>query len=246
MSTKNLPPTPKRLIEARKRGDVPRVRDLVALCSGCALGIAVAGGGWYLLQLIGRGFDVAFAGAATADRAQSLPVAMAFAGLWAAPLAALVLVPAIGAAFVGRILSGRVWAFEQVAPKLERVSPLAGLKRLVSADSWLQVAKGALNIAIATAAGYFALRMSLEMAPRFALVDSRQALSLVVLPAIKVGTWWLVGMLVIALADVFIQRALHRHRLRMDLNERREEQRSSEGSPEVKGHRARAHRDLAR
>src|SRR5690242_213420 len=119
MSEKTEQPTPKRLREARERGEVPRSRTfsgaLVLLGAAGGLGVGLASGGPRL---------VAWAEAAWTPGAMSRYAALSQAG---EVLAWLVLPPLIGAVLAafasGAISAGFQFHPKLLAPKLERVSP---------------------------------------------------------------------------------------------------------------------------
>ena len=129
-------PTPKKLEDARKKGDVAKSREvtsavgLVLWLAMVAMVTAFAGKRLAalfdaLFATIGAGWlHTGFAGAARTIGALSAELALT--------LTAILVVPA---ALVGLLVDflqmGPVLTFEKVTPKLENMDPVAGVKRIV-------------------------------------------------------------------------------------------------------------------
>lgn len=133
------------------------------------------------------------------------------------------------------VQNGVVISLEAVAPRLERISPLAGFRRLFSLRSLAEFAKGVLKIAVVGAAGTALLwpawpgmmrAVELEAAPLLAHARDL-AVRLLVGVAAPVA--------LIALLDLAHQRHDHRRRLRMSRRELRDEFKQTEGDPAIKG-----------
>lgn len=231
---KPFDPTPTRLAKARHDGDVSRSADLTAVASlGCAsLGLFA-------------GFDVA-AGAARVALAQAAagrgPDAAQYVTLAGASLAvvACALAGAIGATYAQ---SGTM-SVKFPAPKLEKLDPVAGLRRMLSRDAVLGGAK-ALVVACAVAGAivpagrdaFGALADSAAPGELAALV--LRALRVTLGSALAVAAAFAVG-------DVFLERAKWRKRLKMNFDELRRDSKASDGDPLVRSRRRRAHRALVR
>src|SRR5688500_1909694 len=135
--------TPKRLEEARKKGDIPRSRDLSAAAVMMAAGI-----GLYLMgEHVGTGLSEMMRGAlsiapealAYDDSMQRAFIDSAARAIWTcAPIFGLVM---LAAAIAPLALGG--WAFSPgaIAPDFARLSPAAGLKRMFSMQAVVELAK---------------------------------------------------------------------------------------------------------
>src|SRR5689334_11990742 len=135
--------TPRRLEELRSRGSLPRSQDLntaIILLAGFAL-IHQFGG-----EMVGRmrwmlGHYFSLAGQFELNE-RTVPqlagtTVILFFGL-IAPV--LILMPAVGVATgLGQV--GAVFALKAASPDLNRVNPLAGLKRLFSLRSFVDLLK---------------------------------------------------------------------------------------------------------
>jgi flagellar biosynthetic protein FlhB len=240
--------TPKRLEEARKKGQIPRSRELttaaVTLVGGAALymlGGKITG---QMAEMMRR--SLALSRDEATDSAFLVPAfgRAAADGLW---LSAPVLLAVALAAIIAPLALGG-WSFsgQSIAPQFNRLNPLEGVKRMFAMRSLVELAKAlakfALVAVIATivlwndAAELMALgREPLEQAIGHAVQISGKAL--LVISA---------GLLIIAGFDVPYQLFSYAKQMRMSREEIREEYKESEGSPEIKGRIRQMQQQLAR
>ena len=235
-------PTPKRLAEARQRGEVAVSRELtgaVALAAGLAA--LAASGSWWFGALAGevrRGLVAALAPDPPAEaallssalavmRLSALPALAAFAAAWT----------------VGLLQTGGLLTAAPLAPRLERLDPIAGLGRLSSGARVAALGLGALKAALVLAlalSGWRTAATTLAQLPR-AGSPGRAAAALLWPLA-----WRLAGLLLLfGAADLLLVRWRHHRRLRMSRDEVRREAREAEGDPNRKAERRRLHRALA-
>jgi flagellar biosynthesis protein FlhB len=244
---KTFDPTEKRKADAAKKGDVLRSKDLATLAASAAGGLALLAFGAWLNDALGRtaragfSFDRAalesFApGALIIDAAIALlPPVMAI-GL-------LVAVITVGSQMLlgeGRINLG------SAAPKASRINPAAGLKRMFGVQGLIELGKGLLKLGLL---GGIAWWWAADRVPGL-LVLGRSPLQGQITFATEaftslIGTM-LIGLLVIAAIDYPLQRFQRNKRLKMSLQDMRDENKQSEGSPEMKSARRQRQRDLAR
>lgn len=126
-------------------------------------------------------------------------------------------------------------SLDPITPKLSKISPLSGAKRLFSSESLVNFIKGLVKLSIVGAVMFAVLwpeRDRLETMitaePSQLLLDF-QALGLKVFGAV------LAVVTIIAMADYLYQRQQWWKRLKMTLQEVKDEHKQMEGSPEVKG-----------
>jgi len=149
----------------------------------------------------------------------------------AAPLA-LALAAAFGAGYLqfGLILSG-----EQLTPDLEKISPLAGLKRIFSLRSVSEFLKGLVKLGIVGSIAFVILMPSVGDLHKLIGMETVQLLDVIRELADRLLMAVLACMVVITLADVIYQRYEYIKNLRMSRQELKDEARESEGDPLVKG-----------
>jgi type III secretion protein U len=238
---RNQPPTPRRIREARRRGEVTRSRELQgAVAFAAGLAALAATGPWAVAELAGAvRAALAPAGAAAAPTALLADAALRLARVGAP----LLLLPAAGAAATAALAQGGVrLAADPLGPRLERLDPFRGLARLASPAAALQaalgLAKGGLLLALA-ATWVGGQARTLAQLPRLApaaLVRALPAGSL----ALRLG----LAALAFGLLDLALARRRHRRALMMTREEVQRESKEDEGDPQQKAERGRLHRSL--
>lgn len=228
--------TPKRQREARKQGQVPRSRELttasVVLAAATLLLFTGAHTIESALQILSGAlrFDAAMLAQPDALPAHFLRVLGAGLSL-AAPLLGITLL----AALLSPMLIGG-WNFSPQAamPQLSRINPGAGLGRIFSSNSLLELAKSLAKfgllagIAIICGLSYADELRGLATEPLRAGIAHGAALCLAAF------AWLSSGLLIIAAIDVPFQLWQYHKGLRMTKQQVRDEMKESEGRPEVK------------
>src|SRR5581483_2766555 len=224
-------PTQKRLEEALKRGDVVKSQEVNTwfVVAGAALVILAFSGSMSkdltvtMRGLIANSYNITVAG-------PDLPRLFQKIG---GELIAAVAVPflvLIIAAIGGNVIQHRlVWSYEVLAPKLSRISPVAGLKRIFSKQALANLAKGLAKLAVVGTVMTVLMwpeRGRLEALTRSdaaAVIPISLTLALKMLGAV-------VAMLAfIAAADYLFQYRQWYERQKMSLRELKEEFKQTEG-----------------
>jgi flagellar biosynthetic protein FlhB len=243
-------PTQKKLDEARRRGDVPKSQEVNNwfLLAASALALAMFAPG--AAASFSSRFGVLLANAGTlavggpALRALMLQICLVVAGAAALPLAIL----AVAAVLGNLVQHGLVWSLDPITPKLSKVSPLAGFKRLFSKESLLNFVKGIVKLVVVGGAVVGTVWPArLELAGLAAAPPGVMAGYLFDLIVRVFGTAVAV-LAALAAADFLLQRQSWLKRQRMSVPELREEFKQSEGDPQIKARirRLRAERSRRR
>lgn len=235
-SQKTEEPTQRRLDEARQKGQMATSREVnhaLVLGSGALfLGIVAPGLGQRVIEALWP-----FVGQPHALTIGSVELVRSLAALLGALGMALfpVVLVFVGAAIAGGLIQhGPVWSASPLAPKLERISPAAGAKRLFSLKSFVEFAKGMVKIVLVGAAGGALLwpaapqviaATGLEAGPLLALL---RTLALRLLLGVALLT------ALIALLDVAYQRFEQRKQLRMSRRDLQDEFKQTEGDPFIR------------
>ncbi|MES1208565.1 MAG: EscU/YscU/HrcU family type III secretion system export apparatus switch protein, partial [Pseudomonadota bacterium] len=236
-------PTPRRLTDARRRGEVAVSRDLVsAAATAAALGTVLVGGGATTARLLAT-FRGAFA-AAAAGEATATPAL-------AAGLATLVqtLAPPLGAAFVAAVLIGLLQtrglvAAGAVGPRLSRLSPVEALRRLLSGAAAFELGKGLVKAGLVAALAGWTLAPHLAGLVGLAGAPAGAALAAFGALARRLAAGVALSAVILGGADLLVARRSHRRRLRMTREEVRREHKESEGDPLHRAERLRLQREL--
>ena len=244
MSEKTEDPTPKRLEDARKRGDVAKSRDLASALGLLFAIIGLVALGPSLHAALERIVRQSLALAADPFRISGPSFLAAAIETVSGPLGAfgggMVLLTAV----VGYVQVGPVFALGRVAPKLERLDPVKGAGNVFGKAQFVELAKAIVLIVVI---GWVVTSRILDSAPdlaRLAGADAGRALGLwgkVILDAaLRVTAAWLV----ISVLDAFYQRHKHVSDLRMTKDEVKREYKDAEGDPHAKGERQRMHKEI--
>jgi flagellar biosynthetic protein FlhB len=243
---KTEPATPKRLDEAKRKGQVARSRELTtsALLLAAAGGLLALGPG-----LVTRLLDLMRAALRTnpvADGApgveQALLEAMADALLAVAPFLAL---SAVVATLAPLALGGWVLSPEAIAFKWEKLDPIKGLGRVFSWRGLMELTKALAKFTLILSVTGLVLWLArdhflvLGISPVHAAIKQTLGAVMLVFMALASST------LLIAAVDVPFQIWSHARQLRMSRQEVRDELKETEGKPEVKGRIRSLQREIA-
>ncbi len=241
-------PTARKLTQARERGELPRSPDfggamevLVICLLMFFLGAGIIDG---FLEMLRKGLTF---NRAQIDDVQDLPLmagARFIEGLWAVKW---ILLASIVVALLASTLNGGFnFSGKAAAPKLSKLNPLNGLKRIFGAQAWVGLLRNLLKFcAIAAVLGVVLWTRRAEM-----LAMSRDSFEMMIASGTSLAlvTFTLVSAAVAAIAmlDVPYQRWSYLRRLRMTLQEVRDEMKDIEGRPEVKRQIRRKQREFSR
>ncbi|MEW6275359.1 MAG: flagellar biosynthesis protein FlhB [Bacillota bacterium] len=240
-------PTPRRLQEARRKGQVAKSRDFSAavvlmaavLLSYLLLNTALADWERQLNWYFGNCLSFALS-----ERGL---IGIFFESLWFVIWMFLpFILILVGAALAVHLLqTGFIFAPDIISPSIERLNPINGLRRIFSLRSLAELVKSALKVVIVAAVSFYVVRAHL---PVLLLVFSRApgaafatvAKSLLDVAAAAGGAY-----LVLSLGDLLYQRWEHIRGLRMTKQEVKEELKHTEGDPLVKSWQRRRQRQIA-
>jgi flagellar biosynthesis protein FlhB len=238
---KSFDPTPKRLEDARKRGEIASAADLTtaAAYGGFALAAALFGGG-ALLSAAGPLQHMLGHAAALSDQVfagRGAPVLGPGAGAALLPLAPFALLPA-GAALVLLIaLRGIVIAPERLSPRLSRISPLAALGHKFGPDGLFEFGKGLVKLSLFAIVLGWILARDVEL--MVGLVGATVPQGMLAMIGIMADVILAVCLLSLVLggADRLWQALRLIQRLRMTRKEMLDEAKEAEGDPMLKSQR---------
>ena len=245
---RTLPPTAKRLADARKEGQVARSRDLAHLL---VLGVGAALLIGFASPLAGAGIKLVASGLTFDARTVADPSKMTtrLSELAAGGLLALApIFVAMAAAAVAAPLAVGGWLFvpSQAAPKFSRLSPLSGMKRMLSLRALVELLKVMLLAGLLGAVGFSFIAHQVDALAGLAHENLPVSLAhFGALLAIALGL--LVAVLAVsATIDVPFQLFEHHKKLKMTLEEVRRESKETEGDPHLKARIRRMQLEAAR
>lgn len=147
------------------------------------------------------------------------------------PLMAFALLTVL--AFSG-LVGGYNFSFKAVAPKLSKLNPLTGLKRIFSMRSIVELLKALLKFLLVGGIAFLLIAESVDDFAQISLMSLRPGLSSSA--EIIAAAFFIVacGLIVIAAIDAPYQIYQHSQKLKMSLKEVKDERKETDGSPEVK------------
>lgn len=241
-------PSPKRLKEAREKGQVARSKDfnatLILLFSGAGFLLFGRYLAEQLMAIMRQSFDFDSSVLTTALPAiQKLSSLMAMS-FWAIlPILLLILILSVAAPLV---IGGWVFSLQSLQPQASRLSPLKGFKRMVSLKSLVEMAKSMLKFLLIAVVAIFVLQwqisalLSLADFPLAAALDS--GLDIVAKSFLIISA----SLILIAAVDIPFQLYEHNKQLKMTKQELKDEYKETEGKPEVKSQIRRTQHEIAK
>lgn len=230
-------PTAKKLSDARKKGQIARSKDLgtMFVLVGSASAMLLVGN-WLaqtLSQVMKRLFSITRHEAMDVNALFAVISSGISAVVW--PMLWIFFIIVI-AAFIGNtMLGGMSFSWEAMAPKANRLSPLAGFKRMFGVQAWVELVKSILKflvvfiVAFLLLSGLFEqiLGLSLETIPSNFGHAVNMLLWMFLVLALSIG--------IIAAIDAPYQVWNHTRQLKMTKQEIKDEHKNTEGNPEIKG-----------
>ncbi|KAA0216630.1 MAG: flagellar biosynthesis protein FlhB [Leptolyngbya sp. PLA3] len=240
--------TPKRLADARKRGQVARSTDVNA-----AVGLAAA---LILLLTFGRDLTLGLArllrdnldfdrlaGTLHADDLW-LPVqhSAVTGALLLAPLLAIIL----AVACVTQLTQvGLLFTTRPLKPRLSQLNPISGFKKIFGLRGLVKAGVNVIKLIVVMLIAWLVVSGELQGLAALPQLPVFAAVALIGQAMFKLAVWLIVSLLVLAAIDLIYQKWQHKRDLRMTRQEVKDERRSMEGDPQIKGKRLRMAREIA-
>ena len=228
--------TPRRLEKAREEGDVPRSRELSTFT------VLMAGtvGLWIFGDRIFQSIVSVMKDNLTVERAaiydtNQMAIHLASAAnevVWGlVPLMGLLVVAAI----IGPLgLGGWNFSGKALMPKGSRINPISGLKRMFSMRSLVELIKGWLKVSLV---GGLALVIMSWVEPEILFLPM-ESIETALAHSVDIILWTAIALsastLIIAAIDVPYQVYEHAKKLKMSMQDIKDEFKETEGKPEVK------------
>lgn len=237
----------RKLEKAREEGQIPRSRDLTttAILLLGTIGLMVFGQymGSKLMDVTRYNFTIPRDAIFDPQMMITYLSASIFEGL-------LSLLPLFGmllaASIIGPVaLGGWLFSGKAMAPKLSRMNPVAGIKRMFSMKALVELGK-ALGKVIVILGATILLLLAYERAI-FRLVD--ETMNNAIIHSLKISGYAAIilsaSTVLIAAVDVPFQIWEHSKKLKMSRQELKDEMKDTEGKPEVKGRIRQLQREMA-
>ncbi len=235
-SERTEPASPRRLEQAREKGQVARSQELTtfAMLMAGGGGLWILGGSLFeqLRQLFRHALHVDAAAAFDAAQMTLRLYAQACDALLAiAPLLALLLVVAFAAP---QLLSGWLFSWSALRFDAQRLDPIAGVARLVSWRGAAELSKALIKALLVATVGVLVVWHYCD--PLLQLMQLPPAAGIAQMAHIAGMSFLMIAgaLVIVAAADVPFQLWRHGNDLKMSRQDLRQEMKESEGDPQIK------------
>jgi len=235
-SQKTEEPTQRRLEDARKKGDVPKSQEVP--------GWFVLASGLVVIGLMAPSAARSLSGDLSLFLANAHTISLEPAALRAESMAlGWRVISAVGLAFAvigiaglaGHLMqTGLMFTTEKMQPKLSKLDPIAGLKRMFGPQGVANFLKGVGKMSVVSAAVFVVIWPKRDELANMPQVDLSVLLSVIRENIMLVLVAALVAYAFIAAADFIFQRQSFMKRNRMSRREIKDEHKQSEGDPQIR------------
>ncbi|MDR6266745.1 MULTISPECIES: flagellar type III secretion system protein FlhB [Rhodobacterales] len=245
--------TEQKLRKAREKGDVPISKEAGHLLIYGALLVAI---GMYLPKYAATGasslgdlFDLP----ASLDISTGMTAIHDLRTVLMAPLkqVAMIALGVLGIMLAAAVISGVlqgpfVVSTERITPKFNKISPLAGIKRLAGVNNLVEFGKSFIKLILVGAlVGTIAYNVIDTMMPGAVMLPEYLP-AMIGKEATLMLAWIVLLMIPITLADIAWKRYSHAQKQRMSMKEVKDDHKDAEGDPLIKAKRDMIRRQRAR
>lgn len=240
-------PTSKRIQDAREKGDIPRSKDLNTMLLTLVAAAALLVLGPIIVESLLKVFRYNF----TITRGDILDPQGMFRHLThSAKESIMGMLPTMAvlvlAALIAPIsLGGWNFSTQALAPKFSRLNPIEGIKRLFSMNSLVELLKSVGKVAVVGISAVLVFLAYRAELPSLSWMAPEHAFSRMVEILAWVAIWISSSLIFIVLIDVPFQLYQHNEKMKMTLQEVKDEMKNTEGKPEVKGRIRQLQREMA-
>jgi len=240
-------PTEKKLNDAKKKGQIARSRDFNTMVIIALAATALIMMGQQIVSdlsdIMTQFFQPSRADVFDPKGALRWFYAAMLDGVWLLiPFLALMLA---GALFAPISIGGWAFSLESITPKLSKLNPLKGLKKILSVKSLVELAKTMGKFILVAAISLVIIWNNVDEYLQLGGMPMRAAL----VKASELLTWAFllvtIALMIIAGIDVPFQIWNHKKEMKMTLQEVKDEMKDTEGKPEVKAKIRQTQREMA-
>jgi len=239
-------PTAQRLSKAREEGQIARSQELAPAAMMVMATLFFTMMGQYIFNSMGNLFksQLQFDRKIT-DKAELLPTifgsAIVDGFVIVLPLIAIM---AVIAALSTTLSGGFIFSPKLALPNFGKLNPMSGLKRMFGTDALIQLGKSVAKFLVVGAILLVSVMNNLNDLTNISQMDLGEAVKVAGTIIVDSCFWLSLGLVLVALVDVPLQRHQLNEKLKMTKQEVKDEMKNSEGSPEVKGQIRRRQREI--
>jgi flagellar biosynthetic protein FlhB len=240
--------TPKRRQESRRKGQVAQSRELPSvLILMTAMGFFYFAGSWMfwnISEFIGgvyQNLDTLRLNTVSDVSAFSVDILNKLFSILIPFFVALLIAGLVGN--IGQV--GFEMHSEPLRPKLAKINPIAGLKKLVSMRSLVELGKSIMKLLIIGGISYGLIKADVRGFPPLMQQGVGDILLFIAQVAFKILFFVCLALIILALLDYIYQRWQFEQSIKMTKQEVKDERKQSEGDPRVKSRIRKAQLEMA-
>jgi flagellar biosynthetic protein FlhB len=240
-------PTPRRIQEARERGQVARSVEVNSVFILLVALLMFRYGGGYIMTALGEAAQFSFANLGMSLGIETVHSLILFV-MWEifriiAPILAAILIVSL---LVNYLQVGVLFTPKPLMPKFDNVNPISGFKKFFAMRTLVEAFKTTLKVFLIAWVGYATVKSAIpDLIPAMDMPSS-DALHYIGLLTFKVLLRILGVLFVLAALDYAYQRWHYMDSLKMTQQEIKDELKQSEGDPMVKARIRQIQREIAR
>lgn len=242
---KSEKPTSGKLRKAREKGDIPRSKDVTMAVGLVASFITISAFFPYYRLLVSESFLSVGRMAGRLDDSATLGQFIEINLLIIFKFTTTLVGIPVACMISSLIPGGFIFTLKKLRPDLKKISPVNGLKRLVSASHFAEVGKMIAKCGVILAILYFMVNDSLNSLLHLQRLYLRQAISNGFDILHHVLSYFVAIIVLFALIDVPLSKFLFTKKMRMTRQEVKEEHKNNEGNPQIKARVRQLQRQMA-
>ncbi|PNH78840.1 flagellar biosynthesis protein FlhB [Vibrio diazotrophicus] len=228
--------SPQKVKKAREQGQIPRAKEFTTALIFLAVAFyfsAQLPTIWHTITGVFR-YNMSLTNQDLENPITMIEKLMHSLGILVELLIPMFVVIVVTAAGSNMVLGGWLFRPANMLPKLSKLNPLTGIKRMFSTRSLVELLKSTLKVVVISFALYWYMDLNLQSLLGMQQLPLNQGVKLIM--SILFDGLLLMGavLLLFGLVDIPYQRWEHMKELKMTKQELKEEYKSNEGRPEVK------------
>lgn len=247
MAEKTEKATPKKLRDARKKGQVAKSKDFPAAFTFIVSISTVIGGSGYIFKILSEymiGTFNSVSGDLDMQNRAGGYVLMALEVIFKTSIPVMVFTSFVGV-LVNFLIVGPLFSFESMKPDIKKLNPVSNLKNMFKIKTFVELLKSIFKITGAMllifSVVYTTLPEIITMASVPIMGSALLFSSFLVKVIIRVGIFFLA----IAVFDLVFQKKNFAKEMKMEKFDVKQEIKDTEGNPEIKGKRREISREIA-
>ncbi|NVK57428.1 MAG: type III secretion system export apparatus subunit SctU [Alteromonadaceae bacterium] len=243
-SNKTEPPTPKKIRDAREKGQVAKSKEMVSLILLVAITTCIWFDGANMLAQIKTLFEIPLRYSHLPIEQIAVPALIDVGWQTLRIISPILFVTFIFAIIANIVQVGWLFSVESIKFNIEKISLIQGTKKIFSAQNVMEFMKSIIKIVVLCIAAWYVLKNNMLLLMQLPECGAECALYVTASLIMRLIVYCLGAFVFLAGADYGLERYLHFKKLRMSVDEVRREYKDTEGNPEIKGKRKELHREM--